>query len=66
VYFEDRYSVGVDRVLVTGVESTQALQEALSASANIRVEELVSSGRAAAAGNVPRSALAAVVGALVS
>jgi len=67
VYFEDRYSVGVDRVLVTGVESTQALQEALSANPNIRVEELVSSGRAGAAiGNVPRSMLAAVVGALVS
>jgi type IV pilus assembly protein PilM len=67
VYFEDRYSVGVDRVLVTGVESAQALQEALSASSNIRVEELVSSGRAGAAiGNVPRSMLAAVVGALVS
>ncbi len=67
VYFEDRYSVGVDRVLVTGVESAQALQEALSASANIRVEELVSSTRAgAAAGNVPRSVLAGVVGALVS
>jgi type IV pilus assembly protein PilM len=67
VYFEDRYSVGVDRVLVTGIESVQALQEALGASSNIRVEELVSSGRAGAAiGNVPRSALAAVVGALVS
>jgi type IV pilus assembly protein PilM len=67
VYFEDRYTVGVDRVLVTGVESAQALQEALSASANIRVEELVSSTRAgAAAGNVPRSVLAGVVGALVS
>jgi type IV pilus assembly protein PilM len=66
VYFEDRYSVGVDRVLVTGVESAQALQEALSASSNIRVEELVSSRAGTAAGNVPRSALAAVVGALVS
>jgi type IV pilus assembly protein PilM len=67
VYFEDRYSVGVDRVLVTGVESAQALQEALSMSANIRVEELVSSERAgAAAGNVSRSVLAGVVGALVS
>ena len=66
VYFEDRYSVGVDRVLVTGVESTQALQEALSANPNIRVEELVSSGRAGAAiGNVPRSMLAAVVGCLL-
>ena len=29
VYFEDRYAVGVDRVLVTGVESAQDLQEAL-------------------------------------
>ncbi len=67
VYFEDRYSVGVDRVLVTGVESAQALQEALSMSANIRVEDLVSSSLAgAAAGNVPRAVLAGVVGALVS
>jgi hypothetical protein len=67
VYFEDRYSVGVDRVLVTGVESAQDLQAALSASADIRVEELLSSDRAgAAAGNVPRSVLAGVVGALVS
>ena len=31
VYFEDRYAVGVDRVLVTGVESAQELQAALSA-----------------------------------
>ena len=67
VYFEDRYAVGVDRVLVTGVESPQELQRALSASANIRVEELLSSSMAgAAAGSVPRSALAGVVGALVS
>jgi len=67
VYFEDRYTVGVDRVLVAGVQSAQALQEALSASANIRVEELISSSMAgAAAGNVARSALAGVVGALVS
>jgi type IV pilus assembly protein PilM len=67
VYFEDRYTVGVDRVLVAGVQSAQALQEALSASSNIRVEELISSSMAgAAAGNVARSALAGVVGALVS
>ncbi len=67
VYFEDRYAVGVDRVLVTGVESPQALQEALNASGNVRVEELVSSAMAgAAAGNVSRWALAGVVGALVS
>jgi type IV pilus assembly protein PilM len=66
VYFEDRYGVGVDRVLVTGVQSPQALQEALSATSNIRVEELVSNSMiGAAAGNVPRSALAGVAGALV-
>ena len=67
VYFEDRYGVGVDRVLVTGVESTQALQDALSGTSNIRVEELVSNTVAGgAAGNVARSSLAGVVGALVS
>ena len=67
VYFEDRYAVGVDRVLVAGVESTQELQAALSATSNIRVEELVSSSLAGAtAGNVSRSALAGVVGALGS
>ncbi len=65
VYFEDRYGVSVDRLLVTGVQSAQALQEALAGS-GIRVEELVSDMAAGAVtGNVPRSALAGVVGALV-
>jgi hypothetical protein len=67
VYFEDRYAVGVDRVLVTGVESPQELQRALNATADIRVEELITSSMAgAAAGSVSRSELAGVVGALVS
>jgi len=67
VYFEDRYAVGVDRVLVAGVESAQELQKALSATSGIRVEELISSSLAgAAAGNVSRSLLAGVAGALVS
>jgi len=49
------------------VESTQALQDALSGTSNIRVEELVSNTVAGgAAGNVARSSLAGVVGALVS
>ena len=66
VYFEDRYGVGVDRVLVTGVQSAQALQEAFAGS-GIRVEELVSvTAAGTVTGNVPRSALAGVVGALVS
>ena len=67
VYFEDRYGVGVDRMLVTGVQSVQGLQEALSATPNIQVEDLVSSATmGAAAGNVNRSALAGVMGALAS
>jgi type IV pilus assembly protein PilM len=66
VYFEDRYGVGVDRMLVTGVQSLQGLQDALGSSP-IKVEELVSSASlGAAAGNVNRSALAGVMGALAS
>ena len=66
VYFEDRYGISVDRVLVTGVQSAQALQAAF-ASSNIRVEELISSSVAGVgAGSVARSALAGVAGALVS
>ena len=41
VYFEDRYNVAVDRLLVSGVQSAQALQEAFG-DRSIRVEELVS------------------------
>ena len=66
VYFEDRYGVNVDRVLVTGVQSAQTLQEALAGS-GIAVDELVSiTAAGSVTGNVPRSALAGVVGALVS
>jgi type IV pilus assembly protein PilM len=64
VYFEDRYGVNVDRVLVTGVEAPQDLQAAF---VNVRVEELVSSSAAGVnAGNVSKSVLAGVAGALVS
>lgn len=66
VYFEDRYNMAIDRLLVSGVQSGQALQAAFS-DRSIRVEELVSSSLAgAAASNVTRSALAGVAGALVS
>jgi type IV pilus assembly protein PilM len=66
VYFEDRYNVNVERVLVSGVQSYQALQAAFT-DRSLRVEELVSSSLAgAAASNVPRFALAGVAGALVS
>jgi type IV pilus assembly protein PilM len=65
VYFEDRYGISVDRVLVTGVQSAQALQEAFSSGSNLRVEELISSSMSGGSG-VARSALAGVAGALVS
>jgi type IV pilus assembly protein PilM len=66
VYFEDRYNVALDRLLVSGVQAGEALQAAF-ADRSIRVEELVSSSLAGAAGsNVSRSALAGVAGALVS
>jgi type IV pilus assembly protein PilM len=66
VYFEDRYGVGVDRMLVAGVQSAQSLEGAFAGS-GIHVEELVSAAAAGTvSGNVPRSALAGVVGALVS
>jgi type IV pilus assembly protein PilM len=66
VYFEDRYGVNVERVLVTGVQNPQQLQEAFG-SGNVRVEELVSSASAGvAASSVNKSVLAGVAGALVS
>jgi type IV pilus assembly protein PilM len=66
VYFEDRYGISVDRVLVTGVQSVQALEAAFSSS-NIHVEDLVAGSIAGAGGNgLSRSALAGVAGALAS
>jgi type IV pilus assembly protein PilM len=65
VYFEDRYGVNVERILVTGVQSPLDLQAAFGG--NIRVEELISgSTTGVAAGNVGKSVLAGVAGALVS
>ena len=66
VYFEDRYGVNVERLLVTGVQSAQALQDALGGG-QIRVEDLVSNSAAGgAAGNPNRALLAGVAGALAS
>ena len=66
VYFEDRYGISVQRLLVTGVQSAQTLQAAFG-TGNIQVEELISSSLAGVgAGTVTRTALAGVAGALVS
>ena len=65
VYFEDRYGISVERVLVTGVQSAQSLETAFGSS-NIHIEELVSSSvMGAGVGSVSRLALAGVAGALI-
>ena len=65
VYFEDRYGIAVERVLVTGVQSAQSLEAAFS-SGNMRIEELVSSSVIdVGAGSVSRQALSGVAGALL-
>jgi type IV pilus assembly protein PilM len=66
VYFEDRYGVSVDRMLVTGVHSAEGLQDALSTT-SIRVEDLLGSvSTGVPPANVNRSALAGVMGALAA
>jgi len=66
VYFEDRYGVGVDRMLVNGVEAAQGLQEALTSTSNVRVEDLTVTTQMAVAARVSKKALAGVMGALSS
>lgn len=66
VYFEDRFDVAVERLVVSGVQSHEALQAALS-DKSLQVQELVSPSLAGAAGgNVARFTLAGVAGALVA
>ncbi len=66
VYFGDRYGTSVDRLLVTGVQSAQALQAAFGSS-HIRVEELVTNSVAGVgADSLARPALAGVAGALLA
>ena len=67
VYFEDRYDVSIDRLLVSGVQAGAGLAGGFQPTARLGSKRLVSSSLAgAAASNVSRSALAGVAGALVS
>ncbi len=66
VYFEDRYGVGVDRMLVTGVEDADGLQAALSSTTNVRVEDLTATTTMGTVARVSKKALAGVMGALSS
>src|SRR5271166_3972013 len=66
VYFEDRYGVGVDRMLVTGVEDAERLQEALNSTSTVRVEDLTAMTTMGTVARVSKRALAGVMGALAS
>ncbi len=67
VYFEDRYGVGVDRMLVTGVEDAERLQEALSSTSNVvRIEDLSAATEMSTVARVSKKALVGVMGALAS
>jgi type IV pilus assembly protein PilM len=66
VYFEDRYGVGVDRMLVTGVEDAEGLQAALTSTSNLRVEDLATTATMTTVARVSKKALVAVMGALGS
>ncbi len=66
VYFEDRYGVGVDRMLVTGVEDAERLQEALSSTWTVRVEDLTATTQMSTVARVSKKALVSVMGALAS
>lgn len=64
VYFEDRYGVGVDRMLVAGVEDAEGLQAALSSTSNVRVEDLTATTTMGTVARVSKKALAGVMGVL--
>lgn len=68
VFFQDTYGTKLERVLVGGLASLDALGAALQEHTGVRVQELVSTSRLAAGAlaNAPRATLGGVIGALVS
>lgn len=65
-FYEDTYSVKVERILLAGLASTERVGASLREQTGARVENLVSETAAGSAlqGSLPPSQLAAVVGAL--
>ncbi len=66
VFFQDTYGTKVEKILVGGLESLDSVNAALAESTGIRAQELVSAAYLGAGVASQRSALAGVVGALLS
>jgi type IV pilus assembly protein PilM len=67
VFFQDTYSLNIDRVYVAGLPETGGAAPALKAQTGANVAELVAASQiGSATGSVPRWRMAGVVGALIS
>jgi type IV pilus assembly protein PilM len=67
VFFQDTYSLNIDRVYVAGLAETGGAAPALKAQTGAQVEELVAPSQiGSTTGSVPRWRMAGVVGALIS
>jgi type IV pilus assembly protein PilM len=64
VYFQDTYGTQVERILVSGLGAPDELNSALSQTAGLRAQELVSTSRLGVAAGAQRAALGAVAGVL--
>jgi type IV pilus assembly protein PilM len=67
VFFQDTYSLNIDRVYVAGLADSGGAAPALKAQTGAQVEDLVAASQiGATSGSVPRWRMAGVVGALIS
>jgi len=67
VFFQDTYSLNIERVYVAGLAETGGAAAALKSSSGAQVEELVTASQiGSTTGTVPRWRMAGVVGALIS
>ncbi|MFY9560103.1 MAG: hypothetical protein WAQ52_07705 [Terriglobales bacterium] len=67
VFFQDTYSLNIDRVYIAGLPESGGAAPALKAQTGARVEELVAASQIrSTSGSVPRWRMAGVVGALIS
>jgi type IV pilus assembly protein PilM len=68
VFFQDTYSLNIERIFVAGVPETSGAAQALSAQTNATVSDLVSESQLGTSygGPVPRYRMAGVLGALLA
>jgi hypothetical protein len=67
VFFQDTYSLNIERIYLAGMADSASAATALKAQTGAQVEELVVASQiGSTTGNVPRWRMAGVVGALIS